>query len=125
MLVPFHEFPIVPPVVAGIVPPLSLAIRLPRVVYYFGYTEMTKGAEVRERYERAYVIEWSYAIASALGLDVTIFRRVWICDNGCIGFLRQVLGFPNFFMDYVVHGGANVSFLTLVEVIETYLARSS
>ena len=35
MLVPSYGFPMVPPVVAGNVPPLSLAIRLPRVGYSF------------------------------------------------------------------------------------------
>ena len=51
MLVPFYEFPMIPPVVAGVVPPLSLAVRLPRVAYYFGNMEKSQGADVRERYE--------------------------------------------------------------------------
>ena len=76
MLVPFYEFPMIPPVVAGIVPPLSLAVRLPRVAYYFGNMETSQGADVRERYERAYVIESAYAMAAALGLHVEVFRRV-------------------------------------------------
>ena len=42
MLVPFFEFPMIPPVVAGIVPPLSLAVRLPRVAYYFGNMEKSQ-----------------------------------------------------------------------------------
>ena len=67
MLVPFYEFPMIPPVVTGVVPPLSLAVRLPRVPYYFGNMEKSQGADVRERYERAYGIEWAYAIAAALG----------------------------------------------------------
>ena len=35
MLVPFDEFPMVLPVVAGVVPPLSLGVRLQRVAHYF------------------------------------------------------------------------------------------
>ena len=88
MLVPFYESPMIPLVVAGIVPPLSLAVRLPRVAYYFGNMEKPQGADVRECYERAYVIEWAYAMSAALALDVEVFRRVWVCDTECIGFLR-------------------------------------
>ena len=43
--------------VAGVVPPLSIAVRLPRVAYYFGQTEKLQEPAVRKRYERAYVIE--------------------------------------------------------------------
>ena len=62
------------------VPPLSLAIRLPRVTHYFRNTEMSEGPEVRKRYERVYVVEWAYGIA-VLGLDVEVFRRVRNCDT--------------------------------------------
>ena len=31
MVVSFYEFPVIPPVVAGFVPPLGIAVRLPRV----------------------------------------------------------------------------------------------
>ena len=83
------DFPVVPPVVAGFVPPLSIAVRLPRLAYYFGQTELSHEPAVRKRYERAYFIEWAYAIAASLGLDLGIFRRVWICDSECIEFLRK------------------------------------
>ena len=88
MLVSFYEFPMIPPVVTGIVPPLSLAVRLPRVAFYFGNMEKSQCANVRERYGRAYVIQWAYAMAAALGLDVEVFRRVWVCETDCIGFVR-------------------------------------
>ena len=83
----------VPPVVAGVVLPLSLAVRLPGVAHYFGNTEQSEGPEVRKRYERAYVVEWAYGIAAALGLDVEEFRRVCICDTECIAFLLQFVSF--------------------------------
>ena len=118
MPVPFYEIPMVPPVVAGIVPPLSLAIRLPRVAYYSGYKEMTKGAGVRGRFERAYVNKWAYAIAAALGLDVQVIRRVWICDTECIGFLSQFVGFTNFCVDYVDHSVGKLSSKTIVDVLD-------
>ena len=76
MLVPLYEFPMIPPMVAGIMPQLSLAVRFQRVAYYFGNMEKSQGADVRERYERAYVIERAYAMAAALGLDVEVFRKV-------------------------------------------------
>ena len=65
IVVPFYDFPVVPPVVAGVVPPLSIAVRLPRVAYYFGQTEKSQEQVGRKRYERAYVIEWAYAIAAS------------------------------------------------------------
>ena len=118
MLVPFYDFRMVPPVVAGVVPPLSLAVRLPRVAHYFANTEKSEGPEVSKRYERAYVVEWAYAIAAALGLDVEVFRRVWICDTECIAFLRQFVSFSDVFVDYIDYGVARVSFKTLVDVLE-------
>ena len=118
MLVPFHEFPTAPPVVAGVIPPLSPAVRLPRVAHYFGNTEKSEGPEVRKRYERAYVVQWAYSIAAAFGLDVEVFRRVWICDTECIAFLRQFVSFQDFFVDYIDYGVARVSFKTLVDVLE-------
>ena len=84
MLVPFYEFPMVLPVVAEVVPSLSLADRLPRVAHYFGNTENSEAPEVRKRYERAYVVEWTYGIAAAFDLDVEVLRRVWICATECI-----------------------------------------
>ena len=36
MLVPFYDFPVVSSVVAGVVPPLRIAVRLPKAAYYFG-----------------------------------------------------------------------------------------
>ena len=57
MVVPFYDFPVVLPVVAGVVPPFGIAVRLPRAAYYFGQTENSREPAVRKRYERAYVIE--------------------------------------------------------------------
>ena len=73
---------------------------------------------MRERYERAYVIEWAYAMAAAPGFDVEVFRRVWVCDMECVGFQRQFIGFPYFLVDYTDHGVARVSFKTLVDVLD-------
>ena len=39
MLVSFYEFPMVPPMVAGVVSPLSVAVRLPHIANYFCNTE--------------------------------------------------------------------------------------
>ena len=108
MLVPFYEFPMVPPVVARVVLPLIPAVRLPRVAHYFANTEKSEGPEVRKRYERAYVVEWAYGIAAALGFDVEVFRRVWICDMECIAFLRQFVSFTDFFVDYIDYRVARV-----------------
>ena len=57
MVVPFYDFPVVPPVVAGGVPSVRTAVRQPRVACYFGQTEKSQEPAVRKRYERAYVIE--------------------------------------------------------------------
>ena len=92
------------------VPPLSLAVRFPRVAHYSGNTEKSEGHEVRKHYERAYVVQWAYVVAAALGLDVEVFRRVWVCDTECIAFLRQFVSSPDFFVDY--------TFKTLVDVLE-------
>ena len=99
MLVLFYEFPMIPPVVSGVVPPLILAVRLPRVGHYFGNIEKSEGFEGTKIYERAYVFEWAYGIAAALGLGVDVFRRVWICETECIAFLRQFVSFPDFLAD--------------------------
>ena len=114
VVVPFYDFPVVPPVVAGVVPPSNIAVRLPRVAHYFGQTEKSQEPAVRKRYERAYVIEWAHAIAASLGLDLRIVRRVWICDSACIEFLRKIIGFPSFFVNYVSHAVTRVSFKSLV-----------
>ena len=123
MVVPFYDL-LVPPVVAGVIPPLSIAVRLPRVAYYFGHAEKSQEPAFRKRYERAYVIEWAYAIAASLGLDLGIFRRVWICDSECIEFLRKFIGFPNFFVDYVYHAVTRVSFKSLVDELSKTRALS-
>ena len=47
MVVPFYDFPVVPPVVAGVVPPLSIALRLPRVAHYFRQTKNLQQPVVR------------------------------------------------------------------------------
>ena len=59
ILVLFYELPMVPPVVAGVVPPLSLGVRVPRVAHYLVNNEKSEGSEAWKRYERAYVVEWS------------------------------------------------------------------
>ena len=117
MVVPFYGFPVVPPVVAGVFPPLSIAVRVPRVAYYFEQMEKSQKPVERKRYGRAYVIEWAYAIAASLGLDLGIFPRVWICDSECIEYLRKFLGFPSVFVDYVDHAVTRVSFKSLVDEI--------
>ena len=43
-------------------------------------------------------------MAAALGLDVDVFRRVWVCDMDCNGFLRPFIWCPDFFVDYMDHG---------------------
>ena len=63
MVVLFYDFPVVRPGVAGIVPPLSIAVRLQRVAYYFGQTKKSQEPEERNRYERAYFIEWCHCMS--------------------------------------------------------------
>ena len=125
ILVPFYDFPVVLPVVAGVFPPLSIAVRLPRVAYYFGQTEKSQEPAVRKRYERAYVIEWAYAIAASFGVDLGIFRRVWTCDSEFIEFRRKFIGFPSFFVDYMDHAMTRVSFISLVDELSKTRALSS
>ena len=125
MVVPLYDFPVVPPVVAGVFPPWSIAMRLPRVAYYFGQTKKSQGPAVRKRYERAYVIEWAYAIAASLGLYLGIFCRVWICDSECIEFMRNFIGFPSFFVYYADHAVTLVSFKSLVHELSKTRALSS
>lgn len=48
ILIPFYEFPMVPPVSAGVISPLSLAVPLPRIAQYIGNTENAEGTELRE-----------------------------------------------------------------------------
>ena len=116
-LVPFYDFPAVPSVVSGLFPPLSLSVRLPRVAFYFGQVVLSASGVIRKRYESAYVIEWAYAVAAALGLEWGAFRRVWVCDEECLAFLRKFVGFPDFFVDLVDHSVIKVSFNSLVEVL--------
>ena len=125
IVVPFYDFPVVSPVVAGVVPPLRIEVRLPRVAYYCGQAEKSQEPAVRKRYDRAYVIEWAYAIAASLGLDVGIFRRVWICDLECIELLRKFIGFPSFFVDHVDNAVTSVSFNSLVDELAKTRALSS
>ena len=125
MVVPFYDFPVVLPVVAGVVPPFGIAVRLPRVAYYFGETEKSREPAVRKRYERAYVIEWEYTIAISLGLGLGIFRRVWICDSEFIGFLRKFIGFHSFFVDYVDHAMTRVFFKSLLDELSKTRALST
>ena len=42
ILVPFYEILMILPVVARVVPPLSLAVRFPRVAHYFSNTEKSE-----------------------------------------------------------------------------------
>ena len=118
MLVPFYEFAMVLLVVARVLPPLSLAVRFPRVAHYFSNTEKSEVPKVGKRYECPYVVEWAYGIAAALGLDFEVFRRVSICDMECIAFLRKFVSFPVFFVDYIDYGVARVSLKTLVNVLD-------
>ena len=81
MVVPFYDFPVVPPVVAGVVPPLIIAVRLPRVAYYFGQTEKSQEPAVRKRYERAlgvgyrgFVGTGHRNISSLLDLRLGVYR---------------------------------------------------
>lgn len=39
-------------------------------------------------------------MAAVLGRDVEVFRRDRIYATEFIGFLRHVIGFPDFFVDY-------------------------
>ena len=116
-LVPFYDFPAVPSVVSAVFPPLSLSVRLPRVAFYFGQVVLSASDIIRKRYERAYVVEWAYGVAPALGLEWGAFRRVWVCDEECLAFLRKFVCFPDFFVELVDHSVIQVSFNSLVDVL--------
>lgn len=56
MFIQFYEFPMVSLVVAGVIPPLSLPVRLLRISHYRGNAEEAEGPAFRKRYERTYEI---------------------------------------------------------------------
>ena len=95
---------------SAVLPPLSLSVRLRRVAFYFGQLVLSASEVIRKRYERAYVIEWAYEVAAALGLEWGAFRRVWVCDEECFAFLRKFVGFPDFLVNLVDHSVIQVSF---------------
>ena len=100
-LVPFYEFPAVRSVVSGLFPPLSLLVRLPRVVFYFGQVVLSSG---RMRSRPHWV--WNGERFEGCG-----------CDEECLAFLRKLVCFPDFFVDLVDHSVIKVSFNSLVEVL--------
>lgn len=53
-----------------------------------------------------------------MGLDVEVFRRVWICDMGCIALLRHFVTFLDFFVKWNDSGVARVSYKTLLDVLD-------
>ena len=72
-LVTFFGFPTVPSIVSWVFPPLSLSVRLPRVAFYFGQVVLSANEVIQKRFECAYVIEWAYGFAAALGLELGAF----------------------------------------------------
>ena len=117
-VVPFDELPEVPMCLAGIIPPRGLAVKSPRVAYYFGATVDTRCKSVEKQYATAYVLEWAHALAAALTLEHVMYNRVWVCEERCVEFLRKFVSFKDFVVDAVGHAVAQVSFRRLVSLLD-------
>ena len=113
LVVPFDELPEVPMCLAGIIPPRGLAVKSPRVAYYFVATVDTRRKSVKKRYATAYVLEWAHAVAAALTLEHVMYNRVWVCEERCVEILRKFMSFKDFVVDAVGHAVAQVSFRRL------------
>ena len=108
LAVTFDELPQVPMCLAGIIPPRGLAVKSPRVAYYFGATVDTGCKSVKTRYATEYVLEWAQAVAAALTLEHVMYNRVWVCEGRCVEFLRKFVSFKDFVVDAVRHAVAQV-----------------
>ena len=120
MLIPFDEFPEVPKCVAGVIPPRGLAVRCPRVAYYFGAVVETQDDSVKKRYATSYVLEWAHAMAASLTAEHVVYNRVWECEERCVDFLRKFELFElfdNFVVDVVRHEIGLVSFRGLASFL--------
>ena len=117
MLIPFDEFPEVPKCVAGIIPPQGLAVRSPRVAYYFGAVVETQDDPVKKRYATSYVLEWAHAVAASLTAEHVVYNRVCVFEERCVEFLRNFESFDDFVVDVVGHEIALVSFRGLVSLL--------
>lgn len=118
LMIPFYELPEVPVCVAGIISPRVLAIKSPRVAYYFGATVDARSGSVKRRYATSYVLEWAHAVAVALTLENAIYNRIWVCEERCVKFLRKFVYFEDFVVEVVGHEVAQVSFRRVVSLLE-------
>ena len=114
LVVPFDKLPEVPMCMVGRIPPRGLAVRSPRVAYYFGATVDTRCKPVKMRYATAYVLEWSHAVVAALTLEHRMYCRVWVCEERCFEVLRKFVSFEDFEVDAVWHAVAQMSFRRIV-----------
>ena len=117
LLIPFDEFPEVLKCVAGIISPRGLAVRCPRVAYYFGAVVETQDDSVKKRYATLYVLEWAHAVAASLTAEHVVCNRVWVCEEHCVEFLRKFESLDVFVVDVVGHEIALVSFRALVSFL--------
>ena len=101
LLYPFDEFPEVPKCVAGIKTPLVLAVRCPRVAYYFVAVVETQDYSVKKRYVTSYVLEWAHAVAASMTAEHVVHNRVWVCEERCDEFLRKFELLDDFVVDVV------------------------
>ena len=118
LVVPFYELPEVPMCLAEIIPPRGLAVKSPRVAYYFGATVDSRFMWVTKQYATAYVLEWAHAVAAALKLEHVMYNRVWVSKERCVGFLRKFVLFKDFVVDAVSHAVTQVSFPRLVSLLD-------
>ena len=79
LLITFDEFPEVSKCVASIIPPRGLAVRCPRVAYYFVAVVQTQDDSVKKRYAISYVLEWAQAVAAYLTGSMS-----YIIEFGCV-----------------------------------------
>ena len=75
------ELPEVPVCLTGIISRCGLAVKSPRLAYYFGATVDTRFKSAKKRYATAYVLEWAHAVAAALKLEHVMYSRVCVCEE--------------------------------------------
>ena len=118
LVVAFKELTEVPMCLAVIIITRGLAVKSPRVAYYFRATVAFRYKSVEIRYAKAYVLEWAQAVAAALKLEHVMHSQVWVCEERCVEVLRKFVLFKDLVVDAVGHAVAQVSLRRLVSLLD-------
>ena len=73
---------------------------------------------MKKRYAKSYALDWAHAVAASPTVEHVVYNRVWVCEERCVEFLRELELFDCFVVDVVGHEITLVSFRGLVSVLK-------